>query len=149
MRRTAGLATTTAMLLVLLAGCGGSDASPSPSVEASASEPAATEPAPTQSQPAASDPVATDPPAAGPVTMKAACASVRARTAPAPSGKLVVVLAKGTKVRVVEMVTGDSYTAGSCGTSGDAWAKIDRVNGKAVKKAYGVDFAYVAAGFLK
>jgi hypothetical protein len=148
MRRKAGLGMTAALLLVLLAGCGGSDASPSPSVEPSASEAAATQPAATASHPAASQPAASTP-ASSSKTKKAACASVAVRMAPTPSGKLVVRLAKGTKVRIVESVTGDSYTAGTCGTSGDGWVKIDRVNNKSIKKAYGVDFGYVAAGFLK
>jgi hypothetical protein len=148
MRRMAGLGATAALLLVLVAACGGSDATPSPSAKPSASQPAATKPAPTASKPAASVPVESTP-ASTSTTMKAICASVGVRMAPTPDGKLVVRLAKGTKVRVVETVTGDSYSAGSCGTSGDAWVKIDRVNNKSIKTAYGVDFGYVAAGFLK
>jgi hypothetical protein len=50
---------------------------------------------------------------------------------------------------VVATVTGTAYTAGSCGTSGDTWLKIDAVAGKTAKSAYGVDFVYAAEGFFQ
>jgi hypothetical protein len=81
--------------------------------------------------------------------MAALCAGVGVRREPAPNAKLVVRLAKGTSVRVVETVTGDPYEAGSCGQSGDDWVKIDRINGKSVKTLYGVSFGYAAGGFFK
>ena len=89
------------------------------------------------------------PTAAGAVTMKALCAGVGVRKEPAPDGKLVVRVAKGTSVRVVETVIGDPYEAGGCGQSGDEWLKIDRVNGKSIKTLYGVTFGYAAGGFFK
>lgn len=136
-----------ALIVLVVAGCGGSAASPSASTAAATDAPAPTE-----------EPVATEaasvapteaPTTAGAVKMTARCASVAVRKDPAPDGKLFVRLAKGASVRVVETVTGDPYTAGACGTSGDTWAKIDRVNGKSVKTLYGVAYAYAADGFLK
>ncbi len=62
----------------------------------------------------------------------------------------MIVRAKaGTKVRVVETVPGDAYEAGSCGTAGDTWLKVDRVGGKSIKTVYGVPFGFVAAGFFE
>jgi hypothetical protein len=85
----------------------------------------------------------------GTVRMTALCAGVGVRKDPAADGDLVVRIAKGAKVRVVETVTGDPYEAGSCGQSGDDWLKIDRINGKSVKTLYGVTYGYAAGGFFK
>jgi len=135
-----------ALIVLVVAGCGGSEASPSASV-------AATEaPAPTEEPVATEAPVVEPteaPTTAGAVTMTARCASVGVRKDPAPDGKLVVRLAKGSTVRVVETVTGDPYEAGACGTSGDSWLKIDRINGKSIKTLYGVAYGYAAGGFFK
>jgi hypothetical protein len=135
------------MLLVLLAGCGGSEASASPSAAASASAAASTAPVKTASAAPTASPAASATAGAS-TTFRSACTGVAIRRSPASDGKLVVRMAKGTKVRVVETVTGDPYAATSCGTSGDTWAKVDRVNGKSIKKLYGVSFGYIASGFL-
>ena len=55
---------------------------------------------------------------------------------------------KGTKVKVVETVSGASYDAGKCGESGDQWLKITRIDGKSVAKKYDRDAVYAAAGFF-
>jgi hypothetical protein len=145
MRRMAVGGVTAAMLLVLLAACGGSEASPSPSAEA------ATE-APIESSGAgAEEPSAAPEESAAPETvrMAATCSGVGIRKGPTKGDDLLVRVNKGTKVRVVETVTGDPYEAGSCGTSGDDWLKIDRIGSKSVKALYGVPFGYAAGGFFE
>jgi len=149
MRRLVTTGITASLLLVLLAGCGSSSASPSGSASASAAgTPAVTEApiVPTSPAPTASGSVSSAPPNAVQV---AACAGVGVRKGPASTEALVVRLPAGTKVRVVETVAGQAYTAGTCGTSGDQWLKIDRINGKSVKATYGVPFGYVAAGYFQ
>jgi hypothetical protein len=136
---------TAAMLLVLLAACGGSGASPSPSTEA------ATE-APIESTAPGVDEPSTAPgetAAQATVQMATMCAGVGIRKGPTKADGLMVRVNKGTKVRVVETVTGDRYEAGSCGTSGSDWIKIDRIGGKSVKALYGVPFGYAAGGFFE
>ncbi len=81
--------------------------------------------------------------------MAAMCAGVGVRKGPTKGDDLLVRVNKGTKVRVVETVTGDPYEAGSCGTSGDEWLKIDRIGGKSVKALYGVPYGYAAGGFFE
>jgi hypothetical protein len=136
---------TAAMLLVLLAACGGSEASTSPSAEA------ATEAPIESSGPEAEEPSAAPEESAATetVTMVAACAGIGVRKGPTKGDGLLVRVNKGTKVRVVETVTGDPYEAGACGTSGDDWLKIDRIGGKSVKALYGVPFGYAAGGFFE
>lgn len=134
-----------AMILILVAACGGSS-TPSPSVEPSASTTPTQAPAtPTEA------PVATDVPAspAGTTDRSAACAGVSIRKKPATTGSLVVRVPMGAVVRVVGTVGGAAYTAGACGQAGDTWLKIDRVNGKSMKSLYGVPFGYAAAGFFE
>ncbi len=137
-----------ALIVLVVAGCGGSAASPSPSAAATKTpaqtdEPVATEEAPSGEQP-------TEAPAtSAAVKMTVLCAGVGVRKEPAPDSKLVVRLAKGTTVRAIETVTGDTYEAGSCGAGGDSWIRIDRINGKSIKTLYGVDYGYAAAGFFR
>jgi uncharacterized protein YgiM (DUF1202 family) len=136
---------TAAMLLVLLAACGGSEASPSASAEA------ATEVPIESSVPEVEEPSAEPEASVAPETVRmvAACAGVGVRKGPTKADDVLVRVNKGTKVRVVETVTGDPYEAGSCGTSGDDWIKIDRIGGKSVKALYGVPFGYAAGGFFE
>ena len=145
MRRLAVGGVTAAMLLVLLAACGGSEASPSPSAEAATEAPIESA-APDVEEPSAEpEPSAAD----ASVRMVALCAGVGIRKGPTKGDGLLVRVNKGTKVRVAETVTGDPYEAGSCGTSGDDWLKIDRIGGKSVKALYGVPFGYAAGGFFE
>lgn len=136
-----------ALIVLVVAGCGGSEASPAASAAATQAAPVATEaPLPTE----APTVEATEAPATtGTVRLTALCAGVGVRKDPAPDGELIVRVARGATVRVVETVTGDPYEAGSCGESGDDWLKIDRINGKSVQTLYGVPFGYAAGGFFK
>ena len=146
MRRMAVGSVAAALIVLVVAGCGGSEASPSASAAASEAPAATPEPVATEAPSAE----ATEAPAtAATVRMTALCAGVGVRKDPAPDGELIVRVAKGSTVRVVETVTGDPYEAGSCGESGDDWLKIDRINGKSVKTLYGVAFGYAAGGFFK
>ena len=145
MRRMAVGGVTAAMLLVLLAACGGSEASPSASAEAATEAPI--EPSGPDVEEPSAEPEASG--AAETISMAAMCAGVGIRKGPAKGEGLLVRVNKGTKVRVVETVTGDAYEAGSCGTSGDDWLKIDRIGGKSVKALYGVSFGYAAGGFFE
>ncbi len=138
-----GLAATLA--LVVLAGCGGPEASPSASTSAST---------PAESPAATTAPIATLAPTVAPeptpvaaVKMLAVCAGVAIRKGPTMTDEVLVRAVKLTKVRVAGTVTGDPYEAGACGASGADWIKIDRINGSSVKKLYGVKYAYSAAGF--
>jgi len=130
------------LVLVVAAGCGSSAASPS----AEASAPPTTAPivAPTE------EPVEapSDVPSAGTI-MTSACAAVGLRKAPKSGAAVLGRLAADTPVNVVDTVKGASYKAGSCGTGGKEWLKIDFVDGVAVSDTYGVDFAYAASGFFK
>jgi hypothetical protein len=132
----------------VIAGCGSGSASPS--VEPSDSAPATAEPAaePTAAveQPTTA---ASEGPGAEGTSQVSKCAAVAVRKAPKAKGALVVRIAKGTEVHVVATVNGEKYNAGSCGTSGKKWLKIDEIDGKSVKSTYGVSFAYSAAGFFE
>ncbi len=145
MNRRLGIATVSATMIVLvLAGCGGSEESPS-------AEPPASEP-PATAAPATAAP--TTAPEETPATLAttrvtSACAGVGVRETPAVDGKLLVRLQIGVKVRVTDTVVGDAYEAGACGQGGDSWIEIDRVNGKSVESLYGVPYAYAAEGFFK
>ena len=81
--------------------------------------------------------------------MSAACAAVALRKEAKKAGQLVVRIAEGSKVNVVAKVKGDSYSAGTCGTSGKKWVKVDQIDGASVQALYGVPFVYGAAGFFK
>ncbi len=142
--RVAAIAAS-AFLVVMLAGCGGSAATPSPEASEAATE------APVPSDVASTQPsdAAGSPSAAPHTTATALCPGVAMRKQPKTDGDVIVRSKAGTKVRVVQVVIGDAYTAGSCGTSGDSWLKVDRIGGKSVKTLYGVPFGYVAAGFFQ
>jgi hypothetical protein len=131
---------------VLIGACGSGSSSPSASTAASPTLAATM--APTAEPTAQPTPGPTTGPT-GATTMSAACNAVGLRKLPSSKGALIVRLGAGTQVRVVEIVAGDAYTAGACGTAGDTWLKIDQVGGKGVKGLYGVPFAYAAAGFFK
>lgn len=132
----------------VIAGCGSGSSSPSvePSVAAPATGTPAAQPTAAGEQP--TDAASEAPGAAG-TTMMSKCAAIGVRKAPKAAGALVVRLAKGTEVHVVATVSGEKYKAGSCGTSGKKWLKIDEIDGKSVKSTYGVSFAYSAAGFFE
>jgi uncharacterized protein YgiM (DUF1202 family) len=136
---------TAAMLLVLLAACGGAEASPSASADAATEAPIESM-APEVEEPSAE---VEEPAVPETVSLVAQCAGVGVRKGPTKSDDVLVRVNKGTKVRVVETVTGDPYEAGSCGTSGDEWLKIDRIGGKSVQALYGVPFGYTAGGFFE
>jgi hypothetical protein len=132
------------LLALLVAACGGGAASPSPST-APVPTPAATE-AP------ASEPPSAEPEPSGPaevVRMLARCEGVAIRAEPSTTAEIVTRVAKLTKVRVAETLEGEAYTADTCGTSGNEWIKVDRINGTSVRKLYGVPFGYAAAGFFE
>ncbi len=134
-----------ALLLTSVAACGGSTAA-SPSATPVPTE--APVP-PTASPSAAASDAAGSPSIAPRTTAKALCPGVAMRKEAKRNGEVIVRAKAGTKVRVVEVVVGDAYTAGSCGMSGDSWLKVDRIGGKSVKAQYGVPFGYVAAGFFQ
>ena len=96
-----------------------------------------------------SDEAVESPSAAANTTAAALCGGVALRKDPKTDGEVLVRAKAGTKVRVVEVVKGDAYEAGSCGVSGDSWLKVDRIGGKSIKVQYGVPFGYVAAGFFQ
>ncbi len=144
LRRKLAGAVGAALVVVVLAGCGGSDATPSPSA-AESSAPAATQ-APAATEAPTPSP---DSGAAEKVNELAICDGVAIRNGPTTGDAVLVRAVKLTKVRVVATVEGDSYQAGACGTSGSDWIKIDRINGKSVKKLYGTRYGYAAAGFFQ
>lgn len=146
MRRALIGGTAATILLVLVAACGGGAASPSPSAS---TVPATTAPttAPATAATATDSPAPSEPAPA--VRLLAVCEGVAIRAEPSTTAGLLARVAKLTKVRVRETVVGEAYTAGSCGTSGSDWVKIDRINGTSVKKLYGVPFGYGAAGFFE
>ena len=130
------------LLALSLAACGGASptASPEPSSAPPTIAPAVT---------VAPVPTAAPSEATGAATVRAACDAVSLRKSPSTTAELVGRVYLGTRVRVVETMTGDPYTVGACGTSGDTWHKIDRIGGKAAQAQYGVPFVYSAAGFYK
>jgi hypothetical protein len=135
--------------VVVIAGCGSSSPTSSPSSAAPASAPASAGAATTAPAVTPTEAPSADANTAGPTTMMAACSAVGIRKLPSSKGALIVRVGAGTSVRVVEVVSGDAYTAGNCGSDGATWLKIDQVDGKSVKSKYGVAFGYAAAGFFK
>ncbi len=138
------------IVAVALAGCGGSSASPSPSDSGTASavpSDSTSSAAPGASEAASTEPTASDGTVAS--TSTAICDGISLRKQPSSSAARVGGVNSGAAVHVVATVSGTAYTAGSCGTSGDTWLKIDKVAGKSVKSAYGVSFVYAAAGFFQ
>jgi len=134
-----------ALLLGTVSACGGS-AAPSASATAAPTEAPVPSTAPQSETP--SEAVASASPAPH-TTATARCAGVAMRKEPKTDGEVVVRAKAGTKVRVVEVVVGDPYEAGTCGVSGDSWLKVDRIGGKSVKAQYGVPYGFVAAGFFQ
>ena len=139
-------AVATALLLVAVAACGGSSTS-SPSAEASVAPTEA--PVPTDAASSVPSDVPASPTPAPHTTATALCPGVAMRKQPKAAADVLVRTKVGQKVRIVEVVMGDAYTAGSCGMSGNSWLKVDRIGGKSVKTLYGVPFGYVAAGFFQ
>jgi hypothetical protein len=146
MRRLTLAGISAALVLVIVAGCGGGSATPSPSEAVETEAPMITE-APIESSAAPTAEETAVAPAGS--ILYAACADVAVRKGPAADEGLVVRIAKGTKVRVAETVTGASYKAGKCGESGDQWLKITKIAGKSVQQKYDVDAVYAAAGFFR
>ena len=131
---------------IVIAACGSGSSTASPG--ASPSDAPIVTPTETPTETVSEAPIV-EPTPAEVTTTTAACKAVGIRKLPSSSGALIVRVAAGTEVRVVETVVGDAYKAGNCGTAGDTWLKIDQVGGKGVKALYGVTFAYAAAGFFK
>ncbi len=133
----------------VIAGCGSGSATPSPASPSASAQstdvPIAVAPGSTEAPTAAASVAA---PATG-TTMTTQCAATAVRGTPKAKGSLLVRVATGTQVHVVGTVKGDKYTAGTCGTSGTRWLKIDQIDGKAVQTTYGVPYGYSAAGFFK
>ena len=131
---------------VVIASCGSGSATPTPVPSPSAA-------APSDGGSAAPSDIPSTVPASATAgtgqTMLALCSGVGVRKLPSSSAAVLVRVNTGATVRVVGTVTGDAYTAGTCGTSGSAWLKFDQLNGKTVKSLYGVTYAYAAAGFFQ
>jgi hypothetical protein len=125
-----------------VAACGGASPTSSP-------EPSSPSPTVAPAITLVPEPTAAPPGATGTITVKAVCDAVSLRRSPSTTAELVGRVYLGTKVRVVETVSGDAYTVGACGTSGDTWHKIDKIAGKTVQSLYDVPFVYSAAGFFK
>jgi hypothetical protein len=127
------------LLALGVVGCGGSsptEVPPTPTAAASVPvESAAPSEAPSV------EPAAT--------TLAATCDSIGIRKTPSTTGELVTRISRGATIHVVQMVTGDSYTVGGCGTSGDTWYELDQINDKSVQSLYGVEVLYSAAGVYK
>jgi len=118
--------------------CGGSSPTEAPATPTSApAESVAPSEAPAESvEPAA-------------MTLAAACDAIGVRKSPSTDGALVTRISRGSTIHVVDMVTGDSYAVGNCGTSGDTWYQIDEIDGTSVLSKYGEAFVYSAAGLYK
>jgi hypothetical protein len=139
------------ILALTFAACGGSSPSPSPSAsEQGAVTPSAGTSASTAPQESTAP--ATEETSAAPATgsiATAICDAIILRKAASTSASRLKTINSGTAVHVVETVSGSTYQAGSCGTGGDTWLKIDEVGGKSATSAYGVTYVYAAAGFFQ
>ena len=135
--------------VVVIAGCGSGSSTASPSSSTATPAPASAGAATTAPAIAPTEAPPVDATPAEATTMSAACGGVGIRKQPKSKGALVVRVAAGTPVRVVEVVSGEAYKAGKCGADGNTWLKIDQVNGQSMKAKYGVAFGYAAAGFFK
>lgn len=131
------------LVVVSLAACGGSSATEAPSEPPVTTAPVVTE---APSAEPSSAPVVDE---SLPRNVIAQCNGIGLRADPSTSGTLIARVSTGVKVRATELVTGDSYTAGSCGTGGDTWYRITKVGGKTVKSLYGVSPVYAASGFFE
>jgi len=131
------------LVVVSLAACGGSTATETPSEAPVTAAPVATQaPSPEPSSGPAVD-------SSLPRNVVAQCNGIALRSDPSTSGSLLARVSTGVKVRATELVAGDGYTTGACGTSGDTWYKITKVGGKTVKSLYGVTPVYAASGFFE
>jgi hypothetical protein len=140
------------VLAMVLAGCGDSSATASPtgssSVESVApSSDSGASMAPSESQSPSEAPIASQ--TASGSTSTAICDAISLRKSASTSSSRVASINSGTAVHIVGTVHGTAYTAGSCGTSGSSWLKIDKVAGKSAKASYGVTYVYAAAGFFE
>lgn len=136
-----------AITAVAIAACGSSGATPSPVASASGTPAVSASTAPGTPPPQASS--STAPSAGAGTMMTVACDLVGVRKSPTTKGAVEGRIHAGSVVRVVGTVTGDVYSAGSCGTGGTQWLKIDQVDGKGAKLVFGVDVVYAAAGFFR
>ena len=95
-------------------------------------------------------PVVAPAPTATTTTMAPACAGVNLRTRTSTSSTVKVRLGTSARLTVVATVTGGRWSA-TCPTakSGTGWHKVSAVNGKSVKRLYGVTWLYVATGVIK
>jgi hypothetical protein len=137
------------ILALTLGACGGSSATPSPTISSEVS--LAPSVAPVSAPPESLQPSlapASEAPVAG-STSTAICDGISIRKSSTTSSTRLGSINSGTAVHIVATETGQSYTAGACGTSGDTWLKIDRVGGKDAKSVYGVTDVYAAAGFFQ
>lgn len=128
-------------------GSGGPTASTVASPSDAASAPAGASTAPSTAPSAAASSVA--PSGAAARTMTVACDLVGVRKQPTTKGAVEGRIHAGSIVRVVDTVPGAVYSAGTCGTGGTQWIKIDQVDGKSATSVYGVQYVYGAAGFFK
>ena len=128
------------ILALGLVGCGGSSPTDAPITTPPSAEPTLTPTLTPSDGPSTSD-------VAG--TQTAACDAIGVRKSPSPDGILVARVYRGATVHVVEVVTGDSYTVGACGSGGDTWLKIDQINGKTIDSLYGIEVGYTAAGLYQ
>lgn len=140
------LAVTVAALIVV--GCGGSTPTAAPSSPAPSSAAPTVMPDVTPATAPSVEPSAS-PSNALPATMTAACIAVGLRKTPSTTGALAARISTGATVHAVEVVAGDAYKVTACGSSGNAWYKIDEVNGKTVQALYGVPFVYSASGMYR
>ncbi len=129
---------------VSLAACGGSSSTEAPSPSQEASMAPAVTPAPSVEASVTPAPAETLP-----RTVTATCDGVGLRTSPSTTGSLVGRVSSGVKVRAAELVTGDAYTVGACGTAGATWYRITKVGSKTVKSLYGASSVYAASGFFE
>lgn len=129
------------LLALGVVGCGGSSPTETPSTTTGPSTAPADSVAPSEAPAESVEPAA--------MTLSAACDAIGIRKTASTTGALVTRISRGSTIHAVEMVNGDSYTVGACGTSGDTWYQIDEIDGTSVQSSYGVDFVYSAAGLYK
>ena len=128
------------ILALGLMGCGGSSPTDAPVTTPPSAEPTLT-PTLAPSEGSSTSDVAG--------TQTAVCDAIGVRKSPSTDGILVARVYKGATVHVVGVVTGDPYTVGACGSSGDTWLKIDEINGKTIDSLYGIELGYTAAGLYQ
>ena len=134
------------LAVLIVAACGGSTPTASPSSSAAPSSSVAPAGTPT-SVPTAAPSAA--PSSALPTNLTAACSAIGLRKTPSTTGALAARIPLGATIHAVEIVAGDAYTVTACGSSGSTWYKIDEVNGKTTQSLYGVPFVYSASGMYR